>query len=84
VRILAIGDVVGKPGRQTVARVLPQLRREREYALVVCNGENAAGGNGLTRAVAEELRDLLEQVYFDRPRKERRRPLSTPTTPPGS
>ena len=56
-RILAIGDVVGKPGRQTVARVLPQLRREREYALVVCNGENAAGGNGLTRAVAEELRD---------------------------
>lgn len=56
-RILAIGDVVGKPGRQAVARLLPQLRRERGYDLVVCNGENAAGGNGLTRAIAEELRD---------------------------
>jgi metallophosphoesterase (TIGR00282 family) len=57
VRILAVGDVVGKPGRQAVARLVPQLRRERGYDLVVCNGENAAGGNGLTRAVAEELRE---------------------------
>ena len=56
-RILAIGDVVGKPGRQAVARLLPQLRRERGYELVVCNGENAAGGNGLTRTIAEELRE---------------------------
>jgi metallophosphoesterase (TIGR00282 family) len=57
VRILAIGDVVGKPGRQAVARLVPQLRRERGYDLVVCNGENAAGGNGLTRVIAEELRE---------------------------
>jgi metallophosphoesterase (TIGR00282 family) len=57
VRILVIGDVVGRPGRQAVARLVPQLRRERNYDLVVCNGENAAGGNGLTRAIAEELRE---------------------------
>lgn len=55
-RILVIGDVVAKPGRQAVAVLVPQLRREHRYDLVVCNGENAAGGNGLTRAVAEELR----------------------------
>ncbi len=55
-RILVIGDVVGKPGRQAVATVLPELVRERAYHLVICNGENAAGGNGLTAATAEELR----------------------------
>lgn len=55
-RILVIGDVVGKPGRKAVAAVLPGLRQERGYHLVVCNGENAAGGNGLTAATAEELR----------------------------
>lgn len=56
-RILVIGDVVGKPGRNAVKALLPGLRRERGYHLVVCNGENAAGGNGLTKAIAEELRD---------------------------
>ena len=56
-RILVVGDVVGRPGREAVARVLPRLREERGYDLVVCNGENAAGGNGLTRAIADELRD---------------------------
>lgn len=55
-RILLIGDVVGKPGRLAVAKVLPDLRRERGYDLVICNGENAAGGNGLTATTAEELR----------------------------
>ncbi len=55
-RILVVGDVVGKPGRQAVATVVPRLREERGYALVVCNGENAAGGNGLTAATAAELK----------------------------
>ncbi len=56
-RILLIGDVVGKPGRNAVKSLLPELRRERGYHLVVCNGENAAGGNGLTAATAAELRE---------------------------
>jgi metallophosphoesterase (TIGR00282 family) len=56
VRILFIGDVVGRPGRKAVGAILPGLRTERRYDLVVCNGENAAGGNGLTAEIAEELR----------------------------
>ncbi|MGI6128706.1 MAG: TIGR00282 family metallophosphoesterase [bacterium] len=54
-RVLAIGDVVGKPGRQALNRFLPELRKELRFDLVVANGENAAGGFGLTKQVAEEL-----------------------------
>jgi len=57
VLILFIGDVIGKPGRRTVARLLPDLRRELEISAVVANGENAAGGFGLTPATAQELLD---------------------------
>jgi len=55
VKVLAIGDVVGKPGRRTLAQLLPQLRRDHGIDLVIANGENAAGGKGLTAATAEEL-----------------------------
>ncbi|HHY91757.1 MAG TPA: YmdB family metallophosphoesterase, partial [Firmicutes bacterium] len=54
-RVLAIGDIVGKPGRQAVTLLLPALKRELGVDLVIANGENAAGGFGLTPAVAEEL-----------------------------
>ena len=54
-RILMIGDVVGRPGRRTVGAVLPDLRRQEQVDLVVCNGENSAGGRGLTPETAEEL-----------------------------
>ena len=54
-RILMIGDVVGRPGRRTVGAVLPELRRQEQIDLVVCNGENSAGGRGLTPETAEEL-----------------------------
>ncbi len=53
--ILSIGDIIGKPGRQAVRRLLPKLRQEYGLELVVANGENAAGGIGLTVATAEEL-----------------------------
>jgi hypothetical protein len=52
---MAIGDVIGKPGRQAVAKLLPKLRRQYGLALVIANAENAAGGLGLTSATAEEL-----------------------------
>ena len=58
VRILFVGDVVGKPGRRMLAQVLPGLRRQHGLHYVVANGENAAGGVGLTPAVARELFDL--------------------------
>lgn len=54
-QILLIGDIVGKPGRQIVARALKGLIQERGLDLVVANAENAAGGSGLTPANYQEL-----------------------------
>jgi metallophosphoesterase (TIGR00282 family) len=56
-RILAIGDIIGKPGRKAVQEILPSLCGEHNIDLVVGNGENAAGGLGLTPGTAEELFD---------------------------
>jgi metallophosphoesterase (TIGR00282 family) len=58
VKLLFIGDVVAGLGRQTLATVLPQLREEHQPDFVVVNGENAAGGVGITRKTAQELLDL--------------------------
>ena len=55
-RVLFVGDVVGRPGRKAVAAVLPRLRREHAVDVVVANAENAAGGHGATPDVLEELR----------------------------
>src|SRR5438132_401328 len=52
VTVLAIGDIIGRPGREAVAKLLPQLRREFSIDLVVANGENAGGGLGLTPKIA--------------------------------
>jgi metallophosphoesterase (TIGR00282 family) len=53
--ILAIGDIIGKPGRWAVRELLPRLRQEYGVDLVIANGENAAGGIGLTPDTAQEL-----------------------------
>ncbi len=53
--ILFIGDIVGEPGRKTVARLVPKLARERGVEFVIANAENAAGGFGVTPNVAREL-----------------------------
>jgi hypothetical protein len=55
VRILFVGDVVGRPGREAAAALLPGLRRELRVDLAIVNGENAAGGSGLTAVLAREL-----------------------------
>lgn len=55
VRLLMIGDVVGRPGRRAVRENLPGLVRDERVDLVIANGENAAGGNGITRETAKEL-----------------------------
>lgn len=54
-RILFIGDIVGKPGRDIVAAAVPRLKIERKLDLVIANAENAAGGSGLTPAIYREL-----------------------------
>lgn len=54
-RVLFIGDIVGKPGREIVQRAVPGLVREQRLDLVVANAENAAGGSGLTPSIYREL-----------------------------
>jgi hypothetical protein len=54
-RILMIGDIIGKPGRVVIEQVLPELRDERGVDFVTANGENVAGGMGLTPSTAEAL-----------------------------
>lgn len=54
-RVIAIGDIVGRPGRKAIERLLPNLRAEYRPNLVIANAENAAGGNGLTREIADDL-----------------------------
>jgi metallophosphoesterase (TIGR00282 family) len=55
VKILFIGDIVGEPGRRAVKTLVPLLRLEHRLDAVVANGENAAGGSGITAKVAEEI-----------------------------
>ena len=54
-RILFIGDIVGKPGRRAVKKLLPELRQRFAPDVVLANGENLAGGAGITRDTAEEM-----------------------------
>lgn len=57
-RILFIGDVVGRPGREILKKALPDLLEAYSPDFVVANGENAAAGFGLTNKVADELFEL--------------------------
>lgn len=54
-KLLFLGDIVGRPGREFVRERLPALRAELEADFVIANGENAAGGAGITAKIAEAL-----------------------------
>jgi metallophosphoesterase (TIGR00282 family) len=54
-RIMLIGDIVGKPGRQIVVRAVPALVERERLDLVIANAENAAGGSGITPQMYQEL-----------------------------
>jgi metallophosphoesterase (TIGR00282 family) len=58
VKLLFVGDVVGGIGRRTMAALLPNLRERHAPDFVVVNGENAAGGVGITEKTARELLEL--------------------------
>jgi metallophosphoesterase (TIGR00282 family) len=58
VRILFVGDIIGRSGRNIVADRLPALVRDWKLDLVVINGENAAGGFGITEAIYHDLLDV--------------------------
>ena len=55
-RILCIGDIVGRPGRQVVHDKLPQLVKDRQIDLVIANSENIAGGSGITQNLFHKVR----------------------------
>ena len=57
ITVLAVGDIFGAPGRRALKRLLPGLRAELGADLVFANGENSAGGRGVSVRTARELRD---------------------------
>ena len=54
-KILFIGDIVGEPGRKAVKALLPELRVRHGIDFVIANGENSAGGSGITPKTADEI-----------------------------
>ena len=57
IRLLFIGDIVGKPGRELTRRAIPPLIDRYSLDLVIANVENAAGGFGITRKIGESIRE---------------------------
>jgi len=96
-RLIFLGDVVGRSGRNVVMRELPELRRRLKPDLVVVNGENAAGGFGITEAIFNDLRaagadvvtlgnhsfDQREALVFIERAPELLRPVNYPPGAPG-
>ncbi len=72
-KVLFLGDVVGRAGRKAITRHLPKLRKDLDLDVVVCNAENMAGGFGITPATCQELYDAGVDVItlgnhsFDNP-----------------
>ena len=57
-RILFLGDIMGRPGREVVESKLPSLRNRYKPTFIIANGENAAAGSGITPAIAEQFFSL--------------------------
>jgi metallophosphoesterase (TIGR00282 family) len=55
-KLVLLGDVVGRPGRHALSQILPSFRRNHGIDFCIANAENAAGGRGITRGVCKELR----------------------------
>jgi metallophosphoesterase (TIGR00282 family) len=62
IKVFFIGDIIGRPGRIAVKELLPDIIEKFAIDLVIANGENAAGGFGITPAIAEELIGLKIDV----------------------
>ena len=55
IKVLFLGDVVGRPGREFLIEKISELRSELSLHAVVVNAENAAGGSGLNESIAKDL-----------------------------
>ena len=62
-KILVIGDIMGKAGRKAVAAFLPSLREEYEIDYCIANAENLAHGKGITRTTLKEMRDAGVDLF---------------------
>ena len=96
-RLLFLGDVVGRAGRKAVIEELPRLRARYKLDFVAINGENAAGGFGITEAILEELLaagadvvtlgnhafDQKEALVFIERQERLLRPINYPPGTPG-
>ncbi len=96
-KLLFIGDIVGQPGRNAVKNLLPKLREQHALDFVIANGENSAGGSGITPKTAGEifaagvdvitsgdhLWDQKEVMELLANEKRFLRPLNYPTGTPG-
>ncbi len=56
-KVLLIGDIIGKPGREAIKKIVPKFRKDKGIDFVVANAENIAGGSGLTLDTVDELLD---------------------------
>lgn len=54
-KILFFGDIVGRPGRQAIKKILPQWRKKYQPDLIIANGENLSHGSGITKKTLEEI-----------------------------
>ena len=96
-RILFVGDIVGKPGRMAVRHFVPALRERHGLDLCIGNSENSAGGAGITPDSADELLETLDlltsgnhtfakreiSAYLERPESRQLRPANYPPGTPG-
>ena len=97
-KLLFIGDIVGSPGRRAVKELVPKLREQHQLDFVIANGENSAGGSGITTKTAEEifsagvdaitsgdhLWDQRDVIELLRNEKRFVRPLNYPADTPGN
>uniref|UniRef100_A0A7C4AJQ0 TIGR00282 family metallophosphoesterase n=1 Tax=Thermodesulfovibrio aggregans TaxID=86166 RepID=A0A7C4AJQ0_9BACT len=98
VRVLFIGDIVGKPGRQILKVLLPKITQQYEIEFVIANAENAAGGFGITENIGKEIFsygvdlittgnhvwDKKEAIAYIAKESRVLRPLNYPSGVPGS
>ncbi len=96
--ILVIGDITGRPGREIIKELLPELKKEEKIDFTIANAENAAGGSGITPNICDELLDAgvdvltsgdhiwKQKQVFDIIDTENRllRPANFPENTPGS
>ena len=96
-KILFVGDIVGKPGRAACQKIVPRLRREHGLDYCVGNSENSAGGAGITPESADELLEVFDLLtagnhtfakreigaYLERPGSRQLRPANYPDGTPG-